>query len=888
MSDNNESNLPEISLPGVSSDDQVNDLDLITLEQREGSLHDSPPSFPRKINVKLVEFDGKMFEVTTLRSFIKLLKTGHLAFVLGKTGGPVLEAESTRAVFPGHCITNYEVSDTMITVKFVKHLVDIIYPPRPCEDECKELFIAFEKCNNPEIKLYFEKVPSKTSVSVARCLRQMAERTTFIVEDSSLGLLSSNIVHYSDYLLVQWRSVLKETEKKAEKAQLVFGGPLEAIELDLEDKNEETIIIFHPEDQQEKILYAKIDEEQSFVLHFPGGTELEAKWPKDYTLGYIMSRVFKLCLPGMTEHHRMIIKRHQGVDLSTPESEFRLEAKPNEVEKTRCRKILKNAVDCYRSKRGFPIGPIFFTHPDRSLGTEIDQNVAEVLATSALNAQQRVSATHALCKTEELFSGIALLTGAPGTGKTFTAATIVKAASVSTDYNKIIVTTKKNTTLQRIFEAVMDVLDNRGCKVLYIQGKIASEKMEKSASQKIRELVKKHEIQRHLEVLQNPSDSSASKRKTIIGEHHVIFATLDIIQRDIDSSIFPASFVLIDEAAATSELDSLIPITKFNKSLKRLVLVGDPMQLKPYSAAEDSCVTKRSLFLRCQQSDWALPRLIDNYRMHPQVADPIRSMFYNTDSMVRWGLMKERKTKEFLLESPESAKGIAGSLTTLEVMKNFNPKIKSLSSWWDVPGREETVGSSFGNEAEVEALLIILDYIRSSDELKAEDIDLGKVGVTTFYTGQIHAIKDAVNERFPDWITEGLEIASINAFQGREKDIMLISLVRANECDEVGLLNKQNRICTALSRAKICQIIVRNFDFIRNQIRRKFDGVKRRERKAIVEAGRVHELQGGKHAERPLSTLLRDHKWNRFQDDRINPFLEAQEEEEMERFEGEA
>ncbi|KAF3104930.1 hypothetical protein TWF102_002695 [Orbilia oligospora] len=306
---------------------------------------------------------------TTLRNFIKLLKTGHLAFVLGKTGGPVLEAESTRAVFLGYFITKYEVSDTMITVKLVKHLVDIIYPPRPCEDECKELFIAFEKCNSLEIKLHFEKVPSKTFVA----------------------FLSSNIVHHNGYLSVQWKSVLKETEKKAERAQVVFGGPLEAIEMDLEDENEDTVIIFHPEDQQEKILYAKIDEEQSFVLHFSGGTELEAKWPKDYTLGYMMSRVFKLCLPGMTERHRMIIKRH-GVDLSTPESEFHLEAKPNEAEKTRCRKILKNAVDGYRSGRGFPIGPIFFTRPDRSLGTEIDQNVAEVLATSALNAQQRVSA----------------------------------------------------------------------------------------------------------------------------------------------------------------------------------------------------------------------------------------------------------------------------------------------------------------------------------------------------------------------------------------------------------------------------------------------------------------------------------------------------------------
>ncbi|KAK6329609.1 DEAD-box type RNA helicase [Orbilia blumenaviensis] len=200
---------------------------------------------------------------------------------------------------------------------------------------------------------------------------------------------------------------------------------------------------------------------------------------------------------------------------------------------------------------------------------------------------------------------------------------VVKAVLASASYNRIIVCAEQNTALERIFEFVMDVLDATTTKVLYLQGR----KLERSKNSRLRDL-------------------------------DIIFATLDMIQRELESTMFPANFVLLDEAASTSELDTLIPITKFNKTLARLVLVGDPLQLQPFSPATDP-ITRCSLFLHCQISGWPIARLIDNYRMHTKAAAPIRNIFYNSDSMMFWGLMRHSNTNTFYFQSTDSAKLMA-------------------------------------------------------------------------------------------------------------------------------------------------------------------------------------------------------------------------------------
>ncbi|KAK6517561.1 ATP-dependent helicase NAM7 [Arthrobotrys megalospora] len=831
---------------------------------------------PNKHHITVVEFDGQRFEFTMLRGSARILRNGTLAYVLEKGGLPNQSPEVIRLVLPALALKDYDLSGGVLTITFKKTMIDVTYPPALGEDECKAIFVTIQEGNGSEVKLHLGKASSRNLELLDGFLKEMLKGGTFNVPEGVFNATDYYMIHHSDYYSLHWETALKEIQKKASNAESTFGGVLETVKLESEDPDGQTIVIEHVPQQKKNMQFARIDEGQEFILHFPGGTRLEARWPKDHTEEYVVSKVFKLRIPGITERHRGIIQGYKQEDPPNPESQFRLEAIPNRTEQARSRKILQNIIQAYRKGDGFPVGPILYSHPDTHLGTEVEPDIQEMLSKSSLNSLQTTSAVHALCKQEQLPAGIALVTGAAGTGKTYTAATIIKGASISKEYNRIVVTAKQNTALERIFESTMNVLTTTKEHVLYIQGKMAAARMEITGTPELRELVKRYKLETHLGKLEDSQDSSSSKRTMIIGKHMIIFATLDMIQRDLDSTVFPANFVLIDEAGATSELDCLIPITKFNQTLKRVVLVGDAMQLLPYSPST-SPITRRSLFLRCQQSNWGVARLIDNYRMHPQVAGPLKRIFYNSGSMVHWGLLKHSTTSTSFLESTDAAEAVAGTVAMLEALRAFNKGIKSLTCWWNVPGYEQKLGSSFGNIGEIEAIIIFLQYIRSSQQMIVEGMTMSKIGVISPYLGQVESIREEIKTRFPAWIEEGLEIATIDGFQGREKDVMIISLVRSNDSGDVGFLNDAHRICTALSRARICQVLIANFDFLNNQAQDNQGG-----KKAKGGGGRNPENQqqfgNDKQRGRVIGPLMKRYRWNNFRDPRIEDFLKAKDE----------
>ena len=95
-----------------------------------------------------------------------------------------------------------------------------------------------------------------------------------------------------------------------------------------------------------------------------------------------------------------------------------------------------------------------------------------------------------------------------------------------------------------------------------------------------------------------------------------------------------------------------------------------------------------------------------------------------------------------------------------------------------------------------------------SNDVKASDI-----GIITPYVGQqtylIETLpilcKDIPNEFFED-----LEIASVDAFQGREKNFIIFSCVRANDSFDIGFLRDKRRLCVSLTRSKYGLITVGN------------------------------------------------------------------------------
>ena len=87
-----------------------------------------------------------------------------------------------------------------------------------------------------------------------------------------------------------------------------------------------------------------------------------------------------------------------------------------------------------------------------------------------------------------------------------------------------------------------------------------------------------------------------------------------------------------------------------------------------------------------------------------------------------------------------------------------------------------------------------------------------QIGIITPYEGQRAYVVQHMqfNGSMPRDLYQELEVASVDAFQGREKDFIILSCVRANEHQGIGFLNDARRLNVALTRAKFGLVIIGN------------------------------------------------------------------------------
>ena len=103
-------------------------------------------------------------------------------------------------------------------------------------------------------------------------------------------------------------------------------------------------------------------------------------------------------------------------------------------------------------------------------------------------------------------------------------------------------------------------------------------------------------------------------------------------------------------------------------------------------------------------------------------------------------------------------------------------------------------------------VLSIVNNLLAAGDLSAQDI-----GVITPYNGQVRLLIDLFEQAggFEEGSTfEGLEIKSVDGYQGREKEIVVFSAVRANDRGEIGFLKDRRRLNVALTRAKRGMIVL--------------------------------------------------------------------------------
>lgn len=412
-----------------------------------------------------------------------------------------------------------------------------------------------------------------------------------------------------------------------------------------------------------------------------------------------------------------------------------------------------------------------------------------------LNASQEKAVNEVLWAKD-----VAVVHGPPGTGKT---TTLVEAIfETLRRESQVLVCAQSNMAVDWISEKLVD----RGINVLRIgnptrvNDKMLSFTYERrfeahpdypqlwSIRKAIRELrqQRKHADSWHQKMDRLKSRATELElriRSSLFGEARVIASTLTgTANRVLEGEKYSTLF--IDEAAQALEAACWIAIRKAG----RVILAGDHCQLPP--------TVKSIMALKGGLCKTLMERIVENkpetvtllkmqYRMNEQIMKFSSEWFYN-------GMVESAPTV--------SHRGILDYDTPM--------------MWIDTAecdGKEEFVGENFGriNRAEAELTLQTLQqYLEKigKQRILEESID---VGIISPYRAQVQLLRKELRKReFFRPYRHLLTVNTVDGFQGQERDIILISLVRSNDGGDIGFLRDLRRMNVAITRARMKLIIL--------------------------------------------------------------------------------
>ncbi|KAH9607079.1 hypothetical protein KSS87_005008 [Heliosperma pusillum] len=391
---------------------------------------------------------------------------------------------------------------------------------------------------------------------------------------------------------------------------------------------------------------------------------------------------------------------------------------------------------------------------------------------------------------------LSLIQGPPGTGKTVTSAAIVYHMAKQ-GQGQVLVCAPSNVAVDQLAEKISAT----GLKVVRLCAK-----SREAVSSPVEHLTLHYQV-RHLDTSEKSelyklqqlkdeqgelSSSDEKKYKALKrATEREITQSADVIcctcvgAGDPRLSNFRFRQVLIDESTQSTEPECLIPLVL---GAKQAVLVGDHCQLGPVIMCKKAARAglAESLFERLVLLGVKPIRLQVQYRMHPALSEFPSNSFYE-------GTLQNGVT----------------------INERLSPGIDFP---WPVPnrpmlfyvqmGQEEisSSGTSYLNRTEAANVeKIVTTFLRSG-------VVPSQIGVITPYEGQRAYIVNymARNGSLRQQLYKEIEVASVDSFQGREKDYIILSCVRSNEHQGIGFLNDPRRLNVALTRARYGIVVLGN------------------------------------------------------------------------------
>lgn len=259
----------------------------------------------------------------------------------------------------------------------------------------------------------------------------------------------------------------------------------------------------------------------------------------------------------------------------------------------------------------------------------------------------------------------------------------------------------------------------------------------------------------------------------------VVLATNTGASSDGPLKLLPEDYfdvVVVDECAQALEASCWIPLLKAPKC----ILAGDHKQLPPTTVSHKAALAglSRSLMERLAEKHGAavVRMLAVQYRMHQAITR------WASEAMYHGQLTAHPSVAGHLL------KDLPGVADTEETSV---PLLLIDTAGCGLLELEEEDSQSKGNPGEVRLVTLHIQALVDAG------VQAGDIAVIAPYNLQVDLLRQSLSNKHPE-----LEIKSVDGFQGREKEAVILTFVRSNRKGEVGFLAEDRRINVAVTRAR--------------------------------------------------------------------------------------
>jgi len=432
------------------------------------------------------------------------------------------------------------------------------------------------------------------------------------------------------------------------------------------------------------------------------------------------------------------------------------------------------------------------------LGQEVDMEPLRVAMPRHMSAPGLPELNHSQANAVRavLQRPLALIQGPPGTGKTVTSATLVYHLAQQPHAGQILVCAPSNVAVDHLAEKI----HLTGLRVVRLASK-SREAVDSSVDHlclhnMVRTLADSRSELRKLQQLRDLQGELSRKDETRFRDlkrkaEQELLRAADVICTTCVGSGDPRlrgykfKHVLVDEATQATEPECLIPVVS---GCQQLVLVGDHCQLGPVVLCKEAIKAGlgQSMFERLVILGMRPIRLEVQYRMHPCLSEFPSNTFY--EGTLQNGVTSaQRRQPSITFPWPHPDRPLMFLVTTS-------------------PEEIAASGTSYLNRAEASLVeKLVTSLLRGG-------VTPQQVGVITPYEGQRAYTMQHMQHSGPlkTQLYRDIEVASVDSFQGREKDYIILSCVRSNDSVGIGFLNDPRRLNVALTRCKYGLIVVGN------------------------------------------------------------------------------